>query len=293
MPAAAERASLEGDALDRALRARAREPRDAEGRPHRQAQAVEQPVAHPRVERRAIERLDQDLEIGETAPRPRDVEPPANREAALAERVALRRRDQEVQGLGDLLLVLDPVPPDVDARAEAGRQPAAHRKPVRIFERRAGDPGVAEASLPAPSERPDSRGELPEEPVHPVEDLAVVRIRLEEAQRLVEPDEVSAIADRGRRERREQAALLEAGCASELGREERESGDELGSVRRRLATPRRTPRVARVSHRPGRRRWSLAYTRVFRRLAFSGSFGSFLMSPFTSSMNCVTSLNCR
>ena len=35
------------------------------------------------------------------------------------------------------------------------------------------------------------------------------------------------------------------------------------------------------------------YARAFRRLTFSGSFGSFLMSPFTSSMNWVTSLNWR
>ena len=144
-PDAAERRPLEDDGRHRSLGHGSRDAPGSQADPHGQPEALEQPVPHPRVERRAIERLDQHLEVGEAPSRPRHLEPPAHREAALAEGVALRRRDQEVQGVRDLLRVPDPRPADVGVTAEPRREPAAQRKTVRVLERRAGDAGVVEA----------------------------------------------------------------------------------------------------------------------------------------------------
>ena len=208
---APERHPLEDRALHRPLGHGSRDPRSRQADPHRQPETLVQPVPQSRVERCAVEGLDQHLEVGEAPPGPRHLEPSAHREAALAEGVALGRGDQEVQRVRDLLRVRDASPADVGMSAEPRRQPAAQRKAVGILEGRAGDAGVLKARLGSRPEPPDARGKVAKEAVYPAEDLAVVRVRLEKAERLVEPDERGGLGDGRGRDRRQKPPLGDPG----------------------------------------------------------------------------------
>ncbi len=138
-------------------------------------------------------------------------------------------------------------------------------------------------------------GEVAQKAVHAAEDLAVVGMGLEKAERLVKPGERRGLGDRRGRERREQPPLGGAGPWART-RRRRPPGRPRARRHPRAASgpARRPPRACPREPSPESEASGAAlYARAFRRLTFSGSFGSFLMSPFTSSMNWVTSLNWR
>src|SRR2546425_7879869 len=87
-------------------------------------------------------------------------------------------------------------------------EPARHRKAERVIERRIRDAGVVEAPAGGGPEPRHAPGKFLERAVDALEDLGIVGVYLEEAQRLVETRERPWPPDGPTGERVEQAELL-------------------------------------------------------------------------------------
>src|SRR5882724_1652547 len=181
--------------------------RDARAPENRERDALEQPVARLLGEAGALEQLEHHGEIAQPAAALRDPEPSPPAHAALADRIPFCRGRQQRQRLVEAILVVEPAPGDLDVLRVARGEPSGHRVTERVVERGADDPGIVESSRGGAESR-DPAPESLESAVDELEDARVVRIRLQEAERLVEPQERAGMADRAALEALEQAAFL-------------------------------------------------------------------------------------
>ena len=233
--------------------------RSVEAPADRQPEAFEQALARLVGERRLVEQLDEDREIGDRSAALGEREPPPPAEPALvAERLVLGRCDEQGQGFLDLALRAELLPQDVRAAREAVAEPARHRQPERVVEGGPGDARVVE-----PARRPPQlfhpRREVRQRPRGALEHLGVIGIGLEKAEGLVELAERARLPGGRSSELIEQADLLPPVRGCEARRCRRERPDEGGRGHRsvfamvRTATMRMAAGMGAPSLSPGAR----------------------------------------
>src|SRR5207249_7149789 len=177
--------------------------------PHdRQRQALVEPVARLLREPRPLEHLEEELEVAHPPAALGDAEPGAPAHPALAERVPLRGGGEERQRLVQPFGVHEAGPRDLAVARKARGEPARHRKTKRVIERRVHDAGIVEAPAGGSPESRHAPGEFRQRTVDVLENLGIVGVRLEKAQRLVETEERPRPPEAPTRERAEEAELL-------------------------------------------------------------------------------------